>query len=105
MTPARGRELAAAAADLYRQLREADIARDAEPDPARRRAGWRLDVAAGGLRSAARSYWTPLTNSSGWPSGRPTRVPCRGASAPSTARRSARREGVAGAPRPVAFGV
>src|SRR3954454_10699858 len=53
MTPARARELAAAAADLYRQLREADVARDADPDPARRRAGWRLDVAAGGLRSAA----------------------------------------------------
>jgi len=53
MTPARARGLAAAAADLYRQLREADIARDADPDPARRRAGWRLDVAAGGLRSAA----------------------------------------------------
>ena len=45
------RELAAAAADLYRQLREADLARDA--DPAQRRAGWRLDVAAGGLHSAA----------------------------------------------------
>ena len=51
MTPAQARRLAAAAADLYRQLREADLARDA--DPARRRAGWRLDVAAGGLRSAA----------------------------------------------------
>jgi hypothetical protein len=53
MTPARARELAAAAGDLYHQLREADLARDADPDPARRRAGWRLDVAAGGLHSAA----------------------------------------------------
>ena len=53
MTPARARELAAAAGDLYHQLREADRARDAAPDPARRRAGWRLDVAAGGLHSAA----------------------------------------------------
>ncbi len=53
MTPARARELAATAADLYRQLHEADWARDADPDPARRRAGWRLDVAAGGLHSAA----------------------------------------------------
>ncbi|ADB73531.1 hypothetical protein [Geodermatophilus obscurus] len=53
MTPARARELAATAADLYRQLHEADLARDADPDPARRRAGWRLDVAAGGLQSAA----------------------------------------------------
>jgi hypothetical protein len=53
MTPARARELAAAAGDLYHQLREADLARDPDPDPARRRAGWRLDVAAGGLHSAA----------------------------------------------------
>jgi hypothetical protein len=53
MTPARARALAAAAADLYRQLCEADLARDADPDEARRRAGWRLDVAAGGLHSAA----------------------------------------------------
>jgi hypothetical protein len=53
MTPARARELAAAAGDLYHQLREADLARDADPDPARRRAGWRLDVAAGGLHNAA----------------------------------------------------
>jgi hypothetical protein len=53
MTPARARELAAAAGDLYHQLRKADLARDADPDPARRRAGWRLDVAAGGLHSAA----------------------------------------------------
>ena len=53
MTPARARELAAAAGDLYHQLREADLARDADPDPARRRAGWRLDVGAGGLHSAA----------------------------------------------------
>src|SRR3954470_11875041 len=54
MTPAQARELAAAAADLYRQLREADLARDADPNPARRRAGLGLDVAAaGGLRSAA----------------------------------------------------
>ena len=52
MTPARARELAAAAGDLYHQLREADLARDADPDPARRRAGRRLDVAAGGLHSA-----------------------------------------------------
>lgn len=52
MTPAQARELAAAAGDLYRQLREADLARDVDPDPARRRAGWRLDVAAGGLHSA-----------------------------------------------------
>lgn len=53
MTPARARELAAAAGDLYHQLREADLARDVDPDPARRRAGWRLDVATGGLHSAA----------------------------------------------------
>jgi hypothetical protein len=53
MTPALARQLAAAAGDLCHQLREGDLARDADPDPARRRAGWRLDVAAGGLRSAA----------------------------------------------------
>jgi hypothetical protein len=53
MTPARARELASAAAELYRQLRAADAARDADPDETRRRAGWRLDVALGGLRSAA----------------------------------------------------
>lgn len=53
MTPARAWGLAAAAAGLYRELREADLARDADPDVARRRAGWRLDVAAGGLHSAA----------------------------------------------------
>ena len=46
MTPARARELAAAVGDLCHQLREADLARDADPDPARRRAGWRLGVAA-----------------------------------------------------------
>jgi len=38
MTPARARGLAAAAADLYRQLHEADLARDADPDLAQRRA-------------------------------------------------------------------
>jgi hypothetical protein len=53
MTPAQARELAATAADLCRQLREADFARVAHPDPAQRRAGWRLNMAAGGLRSAA----------------------------------------------------
>jgi hypothetical protein len=36
-TPAPARQLAAAG-DLYHQLREADLARAADPDPARRRA-------------------------------------------------------------------
>ncbi len=54
MTPARARGLAAAASDQYRQLREAELARDADPDLAQRRAGGRLDVAAcRGLHSAA----------------------------------------------------
>ncbi len=59
MTPARARGLAAAASDQYRQLREADLAQDA--DLAQRRAGWRLDVAAGVRTVPPRSYWsTPV---------------------------------------------
>ncbi len=53
MTPARARELAAAASELYRQLREADAARRDDPDEGRRRAGWRIEEAAGGLQRAA----------------------------------------------------
>src|SRR3954469_7965955 len=105
MTPARARELAAEAADLYRQLREADIARDAEPDPARRRAGWRLDVAAGGLRSAAEELLDTadeVIRLAVRPAGAspvPWGVcPEHGATLSSSG-------GVAGAPRPVAFGV
>ena len=61
LTPARARGLAAAAAGLYRQLREADLARDADPDLARRRAGWRLDVAAAVCTVPPRSHWsTPV---------------------------------------------
>ncbi|WP_448620661.1 hypothetical protein [Geodermatophilus sp. URMC 65] len=61
MTPARARGLAAAASDLYRQLREAELARDADPDLAQRRAGGRLDVAAGVCTVPPRSYWaTPV---------------------------------------------
>jgi hypothetical protein len=43
----------------------------------------------------------PLTNSSDWPPGRPTPVPCRRAAAPSTARRCGSREDAAGEPSPV----
>ena len=52
---ARARQLAAAADDRYHEPRAADLARDADPEPARRRVGWRLAAGrrAGGLHSAA----------------------------------------------------
>ena len=63
MTPAQARQLAAAAGDLYHQLREADLARDADPRPGsaarrlaagrrRRRSAQRRRGAAGHRRRA-----------------------------------------------------
>lgn len=53
LTPDGARQLAAAADYLYQRLRHLDdVARHADADPARHAAGYRLDVARGGLRSA-----------------------------------------------------
>jgi hypothetical protein len=103
MTPTRARQLAAAAADLYRQLREADLARDADPHPAQRCAGWRLDVAAGGLHRAAEEFLATADELIRLAARRVDAYPVPWAPAPSTARHCGAREGAAGAPPPVAY--
>jgi hypothetical protein len=102
MTPAQARQLAAAAGDLCHQLREGDLARDADPDPARRRAGWRLDVAAGGLHSAAEELLDTADELIRLAARRTDACPVPWAPAPSTARRCGPPRGAAGAPAPAA---
>src|SRR3954452_4403577 len=79
--------------------------RDAEPDPARRRAGWRLDVAAGGLRSAAEELLDTADEVIRLAVRTADACPVPWGVCPEHGATLSSSGGVAGAPRPVAFGV